>query len=107
MVVPGHAQGTDDLAPGSLRVSVADRAERPGAVAYPLVRLTVENAVQAHVGGIHVRVLGVRVEDGARVAERANGLHWLDSLPEEVARVEVGADLGAGGVAQAQQRLGV
>ena len=105
VVVTHRPQRADDLLPLCHVHTVADRTEDPAAVQLVAVMLRIEHAVEGGVVLIDLRILRVEVED--RVAELANDRHRVHSLPDEVARIEVRADVFAGRFADAQHRLGV
>lgn len=64
-----------------------------------------KEAVFAHLFFIHEGILGVEVIDHA--LQFADGRGAIDAVPDQVAGVEVGADVIAAVFAQANQGLGV
>jgi hypothetical protein len=86
------------VAPRLLALAVPHGPERPGTVEDLAVMLRVEDAVAGDVAAIDRGVLRVHMEDHALAFEHLGRLHDVDSLPEQVARIEVGADLGADGL---------
>src|SRR4051812_35094661 len=103
VIIAEHAQRRDKLGPPLIRVTVADRAENPGAVALIRVLLGVKHARLRQVGVVDLGVLGVYVVDG--IAQNANRLDRIDALPEHVARVEVRADRWPGNLTKPKHRL--
>src|SRR3954452_1179066 len=107
VVVPGCPKCAHDVPPDLLALSVPNRAKRPRPVRDAGVALRVEHAVTGDVGAVEVRVLGMDVEERVGTTQLPDGVDGIDSLPEEMARVEVGADLRAGGLPEPKQRFGI
>ncbi len=105
-VVADHAQGREEVVPPREVVAVAAGPENPRAVELVAVVLGVEHAVDFGVLFVHLCIFGVDMEDRF-AAERAHGFDWIDALPEEVAGVEIRAEVLAAGIAQPQERFGV
>lgn len=105
VVVADHAQVGDHVLPICVVVAVADGAEYPRAVDLVRIGLSVEHAVDGGVIFVYFRVLGVEMEDS--VAERSYAGDGIHALPNEVARIEVCAELGADGLAYFEHTLGV
>ena len=104
VVADGPQCGEDGLPVGSV-IAEAQSAENPGAVELVAVVLGVQHAVDGHVAAFHLDVLGVDVEDAVtQLPQHGHGVH---PLPDQMAGVEIGADLRADGGAQALERLAV
>ena len=69
------------------------------------VMFGVQNAVFAHVGHVHLGILGVEIIDC--VAQIIYDVHYVHSLPDKVRRIDVGAYHRTHGGAQFKQRLGI
>lgn len=104
-VIARLAQLAENSAPGVLAVAVTHGAENPRALVDAVEGRGVQDAVDRRVVGVDGGVLGMEVVDGA--LEGPDGGDDVDALPEEVGGVEVRADDGADGLAQAKQRGGV
>ena len=65
----------------------------------------VQETVVVRIDVIKKSILGVHVMNGS--GQFAHRFHWIDALPEKMAGIEICAEHGAGGIAQAQHRLGV
>src|SRR5579864_3130205 len=84
-------------------MAIAAGAEDPRAVAFVSIRLGVEDAGAHHVGWVQLRILGMHVEDG--VAQHADRNYRVDTLPEEMARIEVASYVLSRDCAQPEHRL--
>ena len=105
VVVAAQTERGDDALPFALVVAPSDAAKEPRTLRHPSIGLGVEDAVDSHVLRIDCDVFGMHVEDGA--AERANGSRDVDTLPEEVAGIEIHPEVRPGGRAQLQRGLDV
>src|SRR4029079_13662083 len=105
VVIAGQTQCADDALPFELVVAPADAAEQPRTRLHLTVALDVEDAVDRNVLPVEGEVLRVDVKD--RVAERADGGRNIDTLPVEVTRVKVDAEIGTSRRSQLQHGLRV
>src|SRR5258708_22207129 len=85
-------------------MAISAGPEDPCPVALVGVFLGVEYAGLRKIGFVNLRVLGMHVED--RVAQNADCLDGIDSLPEHVARIVIASDGFARDGAESQHRLG-
>ena len=96
VVVADEAKGGGDVAPGLFVVAEADGAEGPCSVCDLIVGFVVVAAVDIDVDGVDVAIFSMDVVDG--FAEGADGGDGIDTVPEEVAGIEVATDGGVGAV---------
>ena len=64
------------------------------------VMLGIENAVDFGIAAVDAGILGMEMEHSAVFADVADGFHRINSLPNEMGRVEVSTEARADGVAQ-------
>src|SRR5580704_12691810 len=102
-IVTKHAQSGDELSPPFGSVTVAAGAEDPAAFALVVVGFGIEHAGTRKVGRVKLGVFGVGVENCA--LEYADGANRIDTLPEEMARIEVATYAGSCDGAQPEHRL--
>jgi len=105
-IVAIRAQCPHARLPELLAVSVANGAEHPSAFVHFTVAFRVQIATRSAAGGVDVAVLGMEVKQAVVFAQEANCLQRIDSLPPEMAGVEIGADVFSGEFAQTDDVLG-
>ena len=84
---------------------IAAGAKNPGTVAFVGIRLRVEHASERQVAVVHLRILGVNVQD--RIAQNPDGGNRVDALPEHVARVVITANRRTRDGPQFQHSFGI
>jgi hypothetical protein len=92
VVVAVSAQHAHERPPEARVMAPAAGAERPRAMLQVGVWARVVVAVHAALVRVELGVLGMHVKEQSRLAKLARSKHRVDALPEEVARVEVGAE---------------
>ena len=105
-VVTVQRQGRDEGFPEVVAVAVTDRAEHPAAILDVAIALDIQDADVAFVGLDDFAVFRVYVEDALVLTEVAGGGDGIDALPEPVARIDVGAEVFARGLAEADDIFG-
>ena len=85
----------DDIFPVSVIVAIADAAEDPAAVQLVREVFGVQYAVDSGVVLVDLGVLRMEVEDRMFLAEGADCGDGVNTLPDQMAGVEVGADFRA------------
>ena len=105
--IADHPQGGDDIFPVSVIVAIADAAEDPAAVQLVREVLGVQYAVDSGVVLVDLGVLRMEVEDRMFLAEGADCGDGVNTLPDQMAGVEVGADFRADSGAELEQGFDV
>ncbi len=106
-VVTNHAQVGNKVVPPSLVVPVSNRAEYPTTLTYLSIRFHVQVAVDAAVDRVDARIFGVNMEYGALRPQISNSRNGIDSLPPEVRRIKVAANVLTRRSAKFEDRLRV
>ena len=107
IVVPRDLQCGEDLLPQPFAVTVAEGAERPGAVRDIGERRRIQYAVFADIVLEQLRILCVEIVDRLCFAQIADDFENVHPLPEKVRRVDICADDVADRRAQAQAGGGI
>jgi hypothetical protein len=105
VVVADLTQRLQDVQPSAPGLTVAERYEIPGAAGHWNDVSRVERPVDPRLR-LDPRVLAVHVID-MLCAERADGRDRIASHPDEMRRVEIGADRRPQGLAQTQVAVGI
>lgn len=105
VVIAHLAEGAEEPLPQQAVVTVTNGPKRPRTRLDLLQRGRVEDAIATDSLGIEVDVLGVNVVRG--IAKRAHGHDCVDALPEEMTRIEVGADFATHRFPKPEQGRGV
>src|ERR1017187_1935397 len=104
-IVARHAQGGDDALPLQLIVSPAHGAEDPRTRIHLSITLRIQHAVQTAVVRVDSDILCMKVM--YRNAQLSNRNRNINSLPPEMARIEIDTNRIASQVPQLQERLRV
>lgn len=105
VVIAGESQGGRDSLPLDLAVAPAYAAKDPGALAHAGIAFGVQHTVLSRSYRVDGNVFGVEVEDG--IAKHRDRSWDVDTLPPEMAGVEVDAESRACGFAEMKKSVGV
>lgn len=107
MVIAGKLKHGDHILPLLLIRTVAERTEHPRAVDLIAVMLGIENAVDLGIAAVDAGILCMEMEHSAVFADVANGFYRVDTLPNEVGRIEVCAEARADGITELHKGFGI
>ena len=107
VVIADQPQLGNNSLPEVHTVTVTHSTEDPGTVQFLAVVLGIQHTVHGGVDGIHIGILGVEVEDSTGLAQFTDDSAQIHALPDQMAGIQVCADLRTAGLSQPQQRLGV